>query len=324
MLEDILDLAGRVPKTGPIHIIAGSHLEEPISQCLGRRSGVILVGEPQGRNTAPAIGLASRLISRLDPKGVMMVLTADHAIAPPSEFARAVTAAAESAARGESLVTFGILPTRPETGYGYIRAGKGLPDVRGLKRYTSGGFREKPSAPVARRWQKQGGYFWNSGMFAWRVDLLDALFHRFLPEVKENLDLLGTAQPGTQSFRTRLRKAYRGMPSESIDYGIMEKAPSVEVVVPAFSWDDMGSWEVLDRRNPPGPGGNRLLGRGVALDSRNVTAFAPEGMVALLGVRDLLVVQYEGVTLVCGKERLPELKKLVARVRDEKKLNRYL
>ncbi len=325
MMEDTLgniQFLGRNTKT---FVIISQNLEQPTKARLKGRKNVQIVAEPMGRNTAAAIALAARLIAREDPQGVMLVLTADHAISPGAEFARAMRAAVSIAAEGDSLVTFGISPTRPDVGFGYVETQGTASTVNGLKTFKVSRFHEKPSEDAARAYLESGRFFWNSGMFAWRVDYLWERFRVQLPEIWKAFEKAGDlGAPTSRGFGAKLNTLYKRLPEVSIDYGILEKAPEIKLVVPRFSWDDIGSWAALDRRHKADVSGNRVLGDGALLECQDVTAFSDSGMVAALGVSNLLIVQHEGVTLVVPKDQSSRLKELVKLVQKQKALARFL
>jgi mannose-1-phosphate guanylyltransferase len=308
----------------PVRLVIGKNLEKPVKTLMRGKAGVQVVAEPVGRNTAAAIALAARLIQREDPQGVMLVLTADHAIAPPEKFAQAMRAAAAIAEGGDCLVTFGIKPDRPEVGFGYIEVDGGERSVEGLGSFAVKRFHEKPARETAREYVDSGRFFWNSGMFAWRVDYLWEQFRAFQPEIARAFEKAGDLNPKSAGFAGKLNRIYKSLPEVSIDNGIMENAPSIRVVVPEFSWDDIGSWSALDRLHAADAEGNRIVGQGLALDSKGNTLFSDSGLVAAFGVSDLLIVQHGGVTMVLPKDQAPRIKELVKKVQQEKKLAKYL
>ncbi len=324
MLEDTLANIRALGRTAPARLVVSSNLEKPVKAKTRGMKNVITVAEPVGRNTAAAVALAARLIQRVDPKGVMLVLTADHAIGPAREFARAMKAAAAVAAAGDCLVTFGIKPMRAETGYGYVEALPGGTRVRDLPVLDVKGFHEKPSAETAASFVASGRHFWNSGMFAWRVDYLWEQFRRHLPATAEAFEKAGDLDPRKPAFAAKLKKIYAAIPDISVDYGILEKADRIRMVIPEFAWDDIGAWSALDRRNAPDADGNRAIGEAVLLDSSGVTAFSDSGLIAAFGVRDLLIVQHGGVTLVVPKSHAPRLKELVRKVGEARGGGKYL
>ena len=324
MLEDTLDNIRAFRKGAKTRLIIGKNLEKPVKQLIGKRPGVEVVAEPRGRNTAAAVALACRLIQRVDPEGVMLVLTADHAIKPPAKFAQAMRAAESLAAEGNALVTFGIKPDRPEVGFGYIETAGGELQAEGLPAYAVKRFVEKPDRATAQAYVDSGKFFWNSGMFAWRVDYLWEQFRAHQPEIARIFEDAGDLNPKAPSFAKKLAKIYKKVPEISIDNGIMEKAGSIRVVVPEFAWDDIGSWSALDRLHAPDAEGNRKVGRSLTLEARGNTLFSDGGLVAAFGVSDLLIVQTGGVTLVLPKDQAPRLKELVKLAQQDAKLKAYL
>ncbi len=324
MLEDTLDNLRKFKKNAKVRLIIGKNLEKPVKKLLGKRPGVEVVAEPTGRNTAAAVALACRLIQREDPQGIMLVLTADHAIAPPEKFAQAMRAASAVAAEGTSLVTFGIRPDRPEVGFGYIETDGDERKVEGLDAFAVKRFVEKPDRETARQYVDSGRFFWNSGMFAWRVDYLWEQFRKHQPEIARVFEAAGDLNPRSAAFAKKLQKIYKTVPVISIDNGIMEKADRIRVVVPQFSWDDIGSWSALDRLHKPDAAGNRLVGECLSLEAANNTLFSENGLVAAFGVSDLLIVQTGGVTLVLPKDQAPRLKEMVKLAQKQKRLAKYL
>lgn len=325
MLEDTLANVRALGKTGPVRLIVSANLEKPVKAKTRGMRAVHTIAEPVGRNTAAAVALAARLIQRTDPRGVMLVLTADHAIGPARAFAKAMRAAVEVASAGDCLVTFGIPPRRAETGYGYAEASSApAATVGGLPVRDVAGFHEKPSAEVAESFVASGRHYWNSGMFAWRVDYLWEQFRRHLPETAAAFEKAGDLDPSKPSFKAKLKRIYASIPDISIDYGILEKADRIRMVVPDFAWDDIGAWSALDRLHDADARGNRAIGEAVQLESEGVTAFSDEGLVATFGVKDLLVVRHGGVTMVVHKSLTPRLKELVKKVGAVKKYGKYL
>jgi mannose-1-phosphate guanylyltransferase len=324
MLEDTLDNIRAFQKGAKTRLIIGKNLEKPVKKLMGKRPGVEVVAEPVGRNTAAAVALACRLIQRVDPRGVMLVLTADHAIKPPAKFAQAMRAASALAEEGNALVTFGIKPDRPEVGFGYIETDGGERSAEGLASFAVKRFVEKPDRATAQAYVDSGRFFWNSGMFAWRVDYLWEQFRAHQPEIARVFETAGELNPKSPSFAKKLAKIYKDVPEISIDNGIMEKAGSIRVVVPEFSWDDIGSWSALDRLHVPDADGNRKVGRCLSLEATGNTLFSDGGLVAAFGVRDLLIVQTGGVTLVLPKDKAPRLKELVKLAQKDAKLKPYL
>ncbi len=324
MLEDTLAHIKKLKTKAPTHIIVSQNLVKPIAKLVGKRKDIILIGEPEGKNTAPAIALASQLIAQIDPKGVMVVLTADHAISPTPAFIKSIKAAAQLASKSETLVTFGISTTRPEVGYGYVETDKSLGEINGLSCHRVKKFHEKPKLSQAKKYHQSKKYYWNSGMFAWNVSYLWKLFAEYQPDIYKAFEKQGAMNPQSPSFSRKLKATYKLFAGESIDYGIMENAPEIAMVVPDYQWDDIGSWTALDRRNKTDKDQNIFLGESVHLETKNITAFADKGLIATYGVKDLLIVQHDGVTLVVHKDKRADLKKLVEEVKKKAKLSQYL
>ncbi len=325
MLEDTLKNIRAFSKSAPIRLVVSKNLEKPVKAKAKGMKKVLTLAEPQGRNTAAAVALAARLILREDPKGVMLILTADHAIRPAKEFSRAMAAAAKVAEGGDCLVTFGIQPTRPEVGYGYIEAkGQNADAPNGLRVFDVEGFHEKPSEEKAKQYVDSGRFFWNSGMFAWRVDYLWEQFRKYLPETAKAFEAAGDLDPRKSNFSAKLKRIYANIPDISIDYGILEKAERIRMVIPEFQWDDIGAWSSLDRLHPADKQGNRSIGDALLLESEGTTCFTDAGLVCAFGVQDLLIVQHEGVTLVADKAHTARLKELVKKVQANPKWKNYL
>jgi len=264
-------------------------------------TGLQLLLEPEGRNTAAAVGLAAVQGAGLGEEAVLAVFPADHYIRRPENLHQALEEGLRWAQAGY-LVTFGIRPSRPETGYGYIQAGQALePGARALH---CSRFVEKPPLESARAMLAEGGYYWNSGMFMFRRDVLLAAFRQHLPELYQGLMQLRGGAP--------LEEVYRTLPNISLDHGLLERARRVAVVPADLGWSDVGTWGALPDLFPRDERGNVILGRNLDLDSRDCVIYAQDRLVATLGLRDLIVVDTPDATLICPRERVQEVKDLVA------------
>jgi mannose-1-phosphate guanylyltransferase len=272
--------------------------------------------EPCGRNTAPAIGLAAAYLSRRDPDATMVVLPADHLIERRAAFIQAVRLAEKLAGRG-LLVTFGITPDRPDTGYGYIQSGDRICRTGRMSAHRVLGFREKPDAATARKHLAAGNYVWNSGMFVWRASAILDAFGRYLPDFRVALDDFSAAI-GTRRERHALDDLYRRAPSISIDYAVMERAENIAAVIGRFDWDDVGSWLALERHIKPDRGGNITRGQCIAKDASGCIVDTDTGAVALLGVADLVVVRSGDAVLVADRQALGGIRELLAKVAQKK------
>jgi mannose-1-phosphate guanylyltransferase len=270
-----------------------------------------IIAEPVGRNTAPAIGLAAAVIARHDTEAVMAVLPADHYIVDEERF-RATLLRAQEAARQGLLVTLGIRPDRPETGYGYIEADQSLcaDGPWPVKRFV-----EKPSLERALEFLSARNFYWNSGMFVWQVRVILAEIEQHMPELYAGLiELKGSAGDwDLADLPSQIAGLYSAIESQSIDYGIMEKAARAVVIPADFGWSDVGSWRALPAVIAPDADGNVVINAqgNITIDSRGCLIYGGGKLVALVGVQHLIVVNTEDALLVCAEERAQEVKKVV-------------
>lgn len=265
--------------------------------------------EPEGKNTAPSIALAALHISKLNPETVMLILPADHLIEGRERFYECIKFAEEIAEEGY-LVTFGIPPTRPDTGYGYIEVKGELERRGGLMAYKVKRFTEKPEKRLAEMYVKKGDYFWNSGMFVFKADSILSAFSSCLPEFYDRIE-------DYKKGRISLEELYRRAPSISIDYGIMEKAENIALVKANFVWDDVGSWLALERHLPKDLDNNAIFGKFYSMDTKNMIVYNEDGIVVGIGVQDLVIVKTKDVVLVCKKDRAPDIKNLLRKIEEK-------
>ena len=277
--------------------------------------------EPGARSSAPAAGLAALHLLRRDPDATLVMLTADHYIVDTGQF-RDALAAAEKVAAGGTIVTLGIQPTYPATGFGYIRLGEAQTIVDGFRVYQSAGFTEKPDLDTATRFMEEGRHTWNSGMFIWRADRLMAEFAKQLPELHAALTRIDKAL-GTNSEQYTLNDEWSRIRPVSIDYGIMEHAQRVSVIPVAFGWSDIGSWSALLDILPRDKNGNVFYTRTVALDTQNCLVRSEGRLVATIGLEDMIIVDTPDVLLVCPKARSEEVRDILQQLTAEEK-QKYL
>jgi mannose-1-phosphate guanylyltransferase len=278
--------------------------------------------EPSGRDSAPAAGLAAIRLLAEDPHATMVMLTADHYIADAGHFRSALAAAVELAADG-TIVTLGIRPTHPATGYGYVKAGEALTIIDGFRVYRSAGFTEKPNLATAIRFIEDGRYSWNSGMFIWRADRLMAEFRSQLPDLYTSLVSI-KADLGTSSEEGVLHAEWEGIRRVSIDYGIMERADNVAVIPVELGWSDIGSWASLLDILEGDEGGNVFQAATVALDTKRTlirSEFGEGRLIAAIGLDDMIVVDTPDVLLVCPRSRAEQVREIVKRLESEGALN---
>ncbi|MCM8794785.1 MAG: mannose-1-phosphate guanylyltransferase [Candidatus Omnitrophica bacterium] len=276
--------------------------------------------EPAARNTAAAIGLGTIAILQEDPEAVIVVVSADHVIRPADRFIRAVRKAANLAVRKEGLVCFGIKPTYPATGYGYIEK-MGSSSLGG---YRVRRFLEKPDLATARKLIKSPRILWNSGIFCWKGTVIMAAIRQWLPRLYAGLHSIQKSW-GTSEGDRRLGDLYRQLPSVSIDIGVMERSRHVWVVPADFTWDDVGSWNSLAFLHQADSQGNIILGTHVGVETQGSIVVSGENhVVATIGIRDLVVVQTPDATLICHKSQAQAVRKIVAMLKSSPRLKKHL
>jgi mannose-1-phosphate guanylyltransferase len=309
LIRDTVDRILPLVPQERLRILTGRHLAEPICQALPELEPGNLLLEPRAAGTAPVLAWAAAEIERRDPDGIMISLHADHVIDPPEAFRARLQRAAELAVRERRLFTLGARPDRPETGYGYIRPGEALSpdDPTGAGGRAVASFVEKPDRATAEAYV-QAGYLWNTGLFVWRVaDLLDQL-ERFTPELAPLVPIL--REGGTEEF-------FRRTPDLSIDQGLLERSDRVGVLSADFAWDDVGAWDAIYRTHPLDEQGNVAIGEVHAVGTTGCALYAGDGPVVAFGVKDLVVVRASGVTFVAHRDRVADLKQLIASLPDE-------
>ena len=276
-----------------------------------------LLAEPVGRNTAPCLCLAALHVHRKDPRGVMVVLSADHYIGNHRGFLQTLRAAVDFARKQDCLVTLGVVPTGPETGYGYIEKGIPLAKARGLSVLEAKSFREKPSLSKAKAYLRTGKYLWNSGMFVWRADVFWEAAKRHLPGLCAEMRHLEKTL-GTPDAKKALEAVYACCPSISVDYGIMEKAKNVALIEGKFVWNDVGSWAALGKICAPDRNGNASIfcrqkakGRSLLLDSSDCLVRSEEKLLVLVGMKDTVVVEAGNAVLVCPRDRSQDVRRVL-------------
>lgn len=279
--------------------------------------------EPEGRNTAPCLGLAAFRLKQLHPEAIMVVLPADHFIADQQKFLKTLKVATAFAQKEDFLITLGLQPTAPETGYGYIQKGELLTRMQGIEIFKAKAFREKPNRELALTYLEEGNYLWNSGMFVWRVGTFLKALETCLPELYQEMAMLPEIL-GTAKERRLLSKIYASCPAISVDYGVMEKAANVAMIQANFPWDDVGSWSALWKIHPKDKEENVYLfkkkngpGKILALDSSGCLIRAEKNLIALLGMKDTIVVEADGSILVCPKDKSQEVRQILAQIKEK-------
>ncbi|ABC77001.1 mannose-1-phosphate guanylyltransferase [Syntrophus aciditrophicus] len=319
--ETVSRISSLIPPDRTLIITGAAHADELRRQLPEIPAENILV-EPVGRNTAPCIGLAAIHIRRRAGDAVMAVLPSDHVIADDRVFLDTLAAAAEAAEREDALVTIGIKPTGPETGYGYIERGNPVGQIGGKLIYGVWSIREKPPLEQAMSFVEAGTFYWNSGMFIWKTSTILQAIETHLPDLHAGLLRLEAAL-GTEQYEVVLRDTYEETRSISIDYGVMEKADKVLVIPGNFAWSDVGSWDALWEFLEKDFAGNACRGEVIAVESADSLVYSPKKLVALVGVRDLIVVETDDALLICRRGDSQKVKSIVD-ILEEKNLKNYL
>jgi mannose-1-phosphate guanylyltransferase len=266
-----------------------------------------IIEEPSGKNTAPCIGLAAMHMRRLEPKAIMASLHADHFIADEEGFRQALLAAAEVAEQGY-LVTLGVTPNKPETGYGYVQRGSEMGQYNHHTVYQVARFLEKPDLVTAEKFVASGEYYWNSGIFIWQLSTLLEAFSHYMPEFYQQLDQLDQALAAGETIDL----IWQGIKPKSIDVGIMERAEKVAVVPIDVGWNDVGSWAAIHEINPADENDNVILkAEHIGLDTKGTLIQGNDRLIATIGLEDMIIVDSEDALLVCARDRVQDIKKIV-------------
>lgn len=324
MLQNTIQRLENFVEQKNIFIVTNKLLKQAISKQVPKIPCENILVEPLGRNTAPCIGLAALFIERLNPQGVMVVLPADHLITDEEKFLSILTKGVETAKKHSALVTIGIQPTRPETGYGYIQIEEEATPKELQKNgiYRVKTFAEKPNNTTAQQFLESGDFLWNSGMFIWRADVILHEIQKSLPELHQQLLTLKPAI-GTTLFEQSLEKAYGLLRGISIDYGVMEKAENVYVVKSEFGWNDVGSWDEVMRISPKDEQGNFLKGKTITHNTKNTYIHAEHKLVATVGMENVIIIDTPDATLICKKGDSQDVKEIVDALR-RKQMTEYL
>jgi mannose-1-phosphate guanylyltransferase len=324
LLQQALDRVEGLLPVEHTWVITGQAYQAETSRQLPQLPPDRIVGEPCGRDTAPCIGLGAALIARHDPSAVMLVTPADHVIEPVREFERAAHVAALMAEEHpDALITFGIPPTFPSTGYGYIHRGPEMGQRQGISVFRVQRFEEKPAADRAERFVTSGEYFWNSGIFVWRVAAVLEELRRQQPKLHDAVRRIADAWD-TPRRNEVLCQEYETLPKISIDYAVMEHAREVLAVKAPYRWDDVGSWLALERMYPQDAEHNTILATHCGLKTNHCIIVGDAGkIITTIGVENLVIVQDADATLIADRKDEGTVKKLVDLLK-KKGLENYL
>lgn len=317
-------LAGFIPNDR-IFIITAQHLVEDTAMAAWNIPRCNIVGEPSKRDTAPAIAVACGMVMARDPEGVVCILTADQLMSDVETFRVTLSDAVKVASQDKAVVTIGIQPTYPATGFGYIEIDAPLHTVRTVTLFNKAKrFVEKPDAYTAARYVESGRYFWNAGMFIWRTDTMREAFAAYAPDLAQLCDNIAEVATSPDELDAVMRQAYPALRAISIDYAIMEHLDNIIMARGAFGWDDVGSWPSLSGHFTPDLDGNVIIGACEQREAQNNIVVSENRLTALIGVRGLIVVHSENATLICSKERAEEVKKLLPRIAQRPDSAKYV
>ena len=319
MIQDTVERLNGLVENEDIYVITNKMQRQEAVNQLKNVPAENIIEEPFGRNTAACIGLASVIIQKKSKDGVTIILPADHIIKEKNEFHKTLKAAAEFAYESKGLLTIGIKPTRPETGYGYIQIDE---EHVSDNIYSVLSFAEKPNYATAVRFLESGDFMWNSGMFIWRVDTILEEIHQYLPDLHEGLEKI-KEHIDKPSFSNTLTNVYGQLKSISIDYGIMEKSQKVYLTKGAFSWSDVGSWEEVFNLSKKDENGIAKVGdifTDMVVDSY---IYSPDKFAAVIGVDNLVIINTKDALLICRRDQSQNVKKVVEHLKVNK-LTKYL
>lgn len=319
--ESVQRFANFIPEES-IYIVSAKSQQEVLESQTTRLPKQNMIYEPVGKNTLPAIGLAALFIADKDPDGILIVSPSDHLIQNDELFRQTIESAALIAEEKDGIVTIGITPRYPATGYGYVQTAEEVQIGQAIKSFAVNRFVEKPNLEMATGYLKQGGFFWNSGIFIFKVSVFLNSVQNYAPGLYADLMRIGE-HIGTFSYEEALDKIYNEVESISIDYGILEKASNVFLVQGDFVWNDLGSWDEVYKYGIKDENQNAQSGEVVFLDSKNSYVYAPNSLVAVVGLDDVIVVQEGDTILVCRRDRAEDIKHVVGEI-NKRKLDQYL
>lgn len=318
MINETINRVSKVVDQNKIFIVTNSAQADKMFEVTPNFIGKShILSEPSARNTAACIGYAAIEILKKYGDGVMCIFPADHYIKDENSFAKIFNEAINTAMTSEKLVTIGIMPSFPSTGYGYIKYHKSDIMVKDVIEFV-----EKPDLNTAKRYIESGEYAWNSGMFIWKASTILDNFKRYLPEIYICLDQIAESI-GTENEKAVIERIYPVIPSVSIDYGIMEKSSDVVVLTGEFGWNDVGSWDTMDALYNADQDGNIICGDQINIETKNCISVSKGRLIATIGVEDLIIVETEDALLVCSRNKAQNVKEVVDLLK-EKGESRYL
>jgi len=324
MLQETIDRVLPLIPIEQILVVTSEDMKEPILEEIENLDEKNILAEPEGRNTCLAIGLAAEHLKKLDPDAVMVVLSADHIIRPPQKLIEIIKVGAEIASTENRLITIGIDPARAETGYGYIKLADIYRTVGGISVYEVEAFTEKPKPAVAQQYYLSREHLWNSGMFIWSVkSILEAIYH-CKPDMGDELDNYSEKIGSPKEASGRKDLYYKCEPI-SIDFAVLENAENVLAIKGDIIWDDVGSWNALERYKEMDHNHNVIIGGARVCDSYETTIYNENGgIIVSLGISDLVVVKTDDIVFVAHKTKVNDVKKILKEFGADENLQKFL
>jgi len=323
MIEETVDRLLGLVEYGNLYISTNLGLVESIKNLLPKIPNENYIIEPIGRDTAPAIGLAASYIGKREPGSVMAVLPADHLIIERDLFLKDLQTAERIAKENDCLLTFGIKPSRIETGYGYIELGEVINRDYDNYAYEVKHFREKPDIETAKKYCQQDNFVWNSGMFIWTTNAILEAFEKYLPDMFDKLMEIQD-NIGTDKEQKTIQSIFPDLQKISIDYGVMEKADNVLCLKARYTWDDVGAWSALARVKKVDQNNNLIKSDWEGIDTRNTIIINDKGLISTIGVNNLVIIKDRDALLIADRSREQEVKKIVNKLKEDENKKKYI
>lgn len=318
LVNETFDRLAQVARREDIFVVTNALYAEKTREMMqGRIETSHILSEPAARNTAACIGYAAMEIIKKYGDGIMCIMPSDHYIEEEELYADVIRRGARLAEKQDCLVTVGIRPKYPATGYGYIKTRQAQKENTNRTEYCLvEEFVEKPAEEVAREYLEEGGYFWNSGMFIWKASLILGYFERLLPDIHACLERIGAAMKTAYEEET-IREVYPKIPKISIDYGIMERADRAIMLEGSFGWNDIGSLDAMEFLHEKDEKGNVKIGKSILVDTEGTICYAKDKLIAAAFVKDLMVVEAKNAILICPKQKAQEVRKIVELLEEQ-------
>jgi len=323
MIQGTVDRISRCINHENICIVTNRNYIKTIKKQLPGVKNENIFIEPYNKETATCIGLAAIKLSARDPDALMVVLPSDHVIQNTREFKKTIDSAIRIARKEDVLVTFGIVPSRPETAYGYIETGRYYEGGSSIPAYKVKRFTEKPNKTVAQMFLDKGTFLWNSGMFVWKASVLLSEMEKYLPDLYSSLMIMKDAL-GKPNEEKIIEDEYKKVDGISIDFGIMEKSSKIVVLKTNMDWDDIGSWNALEKYYIKDDDNNTINALCSNMDTKNCIIFGDQRLIATIGLNNLLVVDAGDTVLICDRERDQDIKEMVRQLQLMRGFDKFI